>query len=45
MTFQAGMWNSENKLIMRTHPVIKPGPQRADDYANPDAPQDAEPTP
>lgn len=44
-----GMWNSENKLIMRTHPVPKPasqfGPQGADDYANPDAPPDATPTP
>ena len=42
---QAGCWNSENKLIMRTHPVIRPGPQGTDDYANPGAPQDAEPTP
>lgn len=40
----AGMWNSENKIIMRTHPVTKPsaqwGPQ-TNSYANPDAPQDA----
>jgi hypothetical protein len=42
---QTGLWNSENKLIMRTHPVIRPGPQGTDDYANPDAPQDAVPTP
>src|SRR4030095_10244747 len=26
----AGCWNSENKLIMRTHPVIRPGPQTTD---------------
>jgi hypothetical protein len=47
--FQAGCWNSENKLLMRTHPVPKPGsqfgPEGADDYANPDAPPDAKPTP
>ena len=46
---QTGLWNSENKLIMRTHPVPKPaaqfGPQGADDYANPDAPPDAAPAP
>lgn len=39
-----GMWNSENKLVMRTHPVPKPSAQRteiANDYANPDAPEDA----
>jgi hypothetical protein len=43
--FREGTWNSENKLIMRTHPVIRPGPQATDAYANPDAPQDEEPTP
>jgi hypothetical protein len=42
---QAGCWNSENKLIMRTHPVVKPGPQGTNAYANPDAPDDAIPTP
>ena len=41
----AGCWNSENKLIMRTHPVVRPGPQGTDAYANPDAPDDAIPTP
>jgi hypothetical protein len=40
-----GCWNSENKLIMRTHPVVRPGPQGTDAYANPDAPGDAIPTP
>jgi hypothetical protein len=40
---RAGMWNSENKLIMRTHPVPSPGTQftpQQGAYANPDAPQD-----
>jgi hypothetical protein len=41
----AGCWNSENKMLMRTHPVPRPGAQGADDYANPEAPADAEPTP
>jgi hypothetical protein len=39
-----GMWNSENKLIMRTHPVPKPRTQfdpQTDAYANPAAPDDA----
>ncbi|EDY16690.1 hypothetical protein CfE428DRAFT_5803 [Chthoniobacter flavus Ellin428] len=37
-----GMWNSENKLIMRTHPTPVPGVQfpPTGGYANPDAPQD-----
>ena len=42
----SGMWNSENKIIMRTHPVTKPATQwtpQTDSYANPDAPQDAAP--
>lgn len=43
----AGMWNSENKLIMRTHPVTPPstqfqqGLQNQQPYANPQAPSDA----
>lgn len=40
-----GMWNSENKVLMRTHPTVRPGPQGTDDYANPDAPEDGIPTP
>jgi len=40
-----GSWNSDNKLLMRTHPTIRPGPQATDAYANPDAPPDALPTP
>jgi hypothetical protein len=38
-----GSWNSENKLVMRTHPVPRPGVQRPGDagrYANPTAPED-----
>lgn len=41
---RAGNWNSENKLVMRTHPVPKPAsqfPPNPDDYANPDAPEDS----
>ncbi len=41
-----GNWNSENKLIMRTHPIPTPGSQftpQTDTYANPDAPEDREP--
>lgn len=41
-----GSWNSENKVIMRTHPVPKPSTQfgiGTDSYANPDAPEDAAP--
>jgi len=43
---RTGNWNSENKLIMRTHPVPKPSTQwtpQSDTYANPDAPSDAKP--
>jgi hypothetical protein len=38
-----GSWNSEAKLLMRTHPVPPPTTQFApgSDYANPDAPADA----
>jgi hypothetical protein len=38
-----GNWNSESKLIMRTHPVPPPTTQfpPASDYANPEAPADA----
>jgi hypothetical protein len=43
-TVRTGMWNSENKLIMRTHPIPQPGtqfgPQDGTQYANPDAPAD-----
>ncbi len=45
---RTGMWNSENKLIMRTHPIPTPATQwtpQINTYANPDAPQDREPTP
>ena len=38
-----GSWNSENKIIPRTHPLPRPGLQRpasAGKYANPDAPED-----
>lgn len=38
----AGSWNSDNKLLGRTSPHPRPGPQGTDDYANPDAPQDQE---
>lgn len=40
---RAGCWNSENKLIMRTHPIPRPGTQltpQENTYANPDAPAD-----
>lgn len=40
---RTGQWNSENKLIMRTHPVPRPGaqfPPTPNMYANPDAPED-----
>ncbi len=43
---RTGNWNSENKILMRTHPVPKPGVQfqpQTDTYANPDAPKDASP--
>lgn len=39
-----GTWNSESKILMRTHPVPQPGaqfPPVTGNYANPDAPQDA----
>jgi len=42
---KTGLWNSENKLIMRTHPIPKPSTQftpQTDTYANPDAPEDAQ---
>lgn len=38
-----GTWNSENKIVGRTHPVPTPGRQltpRDGQYANPDAPED-----
>lgn len=38
----AGSWNSANKLLSRTHPQPRPGPQGDNAYANPDAPQDEE---
>jgi len=41
----AGLWNSENKILMRTHPVPRPGAQftpQINTYANPDAPTDTE---
>jgi len=40
----AGMWNSENKLLMRSHPIPRPGAQftpQINTYANPIAPEDA----
>jgi len=43
----SGQWNSENKLIMRTHPIPPPGtqfqsndPGAEPEYANPNAPPD-----
>jgi hypothetical protein len=42
-TVRTGMWNSENKLVMRTHPVPYPGTQfgpQTGTYANPNAPPD-----
>ena len=44
----SGSWNSENKLIMRTHPIPPPSTQfqstdsLGDAYANPNAPADGE---
>ena len=38
-----GSWNSENKLVPRTHPSPRPAAQRPlapGQYANPDAPED-----
>ncbi len=46
-TAPTGNWNSENKLIMRTHPIPTPATQwtpQINTYANPDAPADREPT-
>jgi hypothetical protein len=41
---RAGLWNSENKIIMRTHPVVRPSwPAGVTPYANPDAPDDLGP--
>src|SRR5712672_70618 len=40
---RTGNWNSENKLIMRTHPVPRPATQftpQINTYANPTAPMD-----
>lgn len=45
-TVTTGMWNSESKIIMRTHPIPPPstqfqqGLQTQPPYANPDAPSD-----
>ena len=39
----AAGWNSENKLVPRTHPVPRPGtqfPGNANDYSNPSGPAD-----
>jgi hypothetical protein len=39
----SSMWNSENKIIMRVHPVPRPGTQytpQDSSYANSDAPED-----
>jgi hypothetical protein len=41
----SGSWNSENKLLMRTHPIPPPSTQWQSDnthdpYANPSAPTD-----
>jgi hypothetical protein len=43
---RTGMWNAENKVIMRTHPIPTPSTQwtpQTDAYANPDAPEDRSP--
>ena len=45
-TSATGNWNSENRLIMRTHPVPPPSQQASPNitqppYANPNAPQDS----
>ena len=40
---RTGQWNAENKVIMRTHPVPRPGTQftpQTNAYANPNAPTD-----
>lgn len=38
-----GTWNSENKLLGRTHPAPRPAAQRSGDgrYANPEGPEDS----
>lgn len=38
----AGSWNSANKILPRTHPQPRPGPQADNAYANPDAVEDTE---
>jgi hypothetical protein len=45
---KTGQWNSENKLIMRTHPIPRPATQftpQINTYANPTAPADQDVTP
>jgi len=43
---RAGLWNSENKIVMRTHPVTRMlWPAGITPYANPDAPPDIPPDP
>jgi hypothetical protein len=40
---RSGNWNSDNKLLTRTHPVPRPAaqfPGNSNSYANPDAPAD-----
>lgn len=40
----SGNWNSENKIVGRTHPIPRPGTQYQGNetgYANPDAPADS----
>ncbi len=40
----SGQWGSENKLILRTHPVPRPASQQPvdpDNYANPEQPEDS----
>ncbi len=44
-TNRGGNWNSENKLIMRTHPIPRPGSQftpQVNTYANPTPPAPAD---
>ena len=39
-----GLWNSENKILMRSHPIPRPGTQfqpQTNTYANPNAPLDS----
>ncbi len=45
---RTGNWNTENKILMRTHPVPRPATQftpQINTYANPDGPADTENTP